>query len=267
LYRLIDYPKQRVLSGALVLLILAILQGSWVYAANFDIKPIKIVLDEKVKLEKLTLKNVSDTAFPIQVTAYEWSQDEKGDDVYTETKDIILFPKILSIQPREEKLIRIGTNVKPGMREKTYRIYVEEMPSPERESQGATIRLFMKIGIPVFINPPRIEDRPDIRAITMKDGKVGIDVSNGGNSHFMVTGVNVQGEDGEGKGRFNRDIGGWYLLSGSSKVYETSIPQEACGAITNLTVELKTNKTTIKRKVPVENTMCGGPQGLIAHAR
>ena len=153
------------------------------------------------------------------------------------------------------------------MREKTYRIYVEEMPSPEKETEGATIRLFMKIGVPVFINPPRIEDRPDIRAITMRDGKVGIDVSNGGNSHFMVTGVNVQGEDSEGKGQFNRDIGGWYLLSGSSKVYETSIPQEACGTLTSLNVELKTNKTTIKRKIPVETTMCGGPQGVIAHAR
>jgi P pilus assembly chaperone PapD len=143
------------------------------------------------------------------------------------------------------------------MQEKTYRIFVEEMPSPDKETQGATIRMFMKIGIPVFINPPRIEDRPDIRNITMRDGKVAIDVSNGGNSHFMVTGINVQGEDSQGKDRFNRDIGGWYLLSGSSKVYETSIPQETCGTITSLTVELKTNKTTIKRKMPVEKAMCG----------
>jgi len=257
MYRYIDYSKQQVLAGALVFLVLSVLSSAGVWAANFDIKPIRIVLDEKVKLEKLTIKNVSDATFPIQVRAYEWSQNEKGEDVYNETKDIIIFPKILSIQKAEEKFIRIGTNVKPGMQEKTYRIFVEEMPSPDRETQGATIRMFMKIGIPVFINPPRIEDRPDIRNITMRDGKVAIDVLNSGNSHFMVTGINVQGEDSQGKDRFNRDIGGWYLLSGSSKVYETSIPQDLCTAITNLNVELKTNKTTIKRKVPVENTMCG----------
>lgn len=236
---------------------LSILFCSGVLAANFDIQPIRIVLDEKVKLEKLTIKNVSDTEFPIQIRAYEWSQNEKGEDVYKETKDIIIFPKILTIKKDEEKIIRIGTNIMPGSRERTYRIYLEEMPSPEREAQGASIRLFMKIGIPVFINPPRVEDKAEIDKISVNNGKVEVTVKNKGNNHFMVTGINVRGENTQGMEPFSRDIGGWYLLSGTSKIYETSIPIDLCSNMTNLNVELKTNKSTIKRSVAMDKSMCG----------
>jgi fimbrial chaperone protein len=228
-------------------------------AANFDIQPIRIVLDEKVKLEKLIIKNVSDVDFPLQIKAYEWSQNEKGEDVYKETNDIITFPKILSIKTGEEKFIRIGSNVPPGTREKTYRIYVEEMPSPEaeKEKQGANVTLFMKIGIPVFINPIKIDDHADIEGLEMINGTLKVKVKNNGNKHFMVTGINVRGENNDGKEPFTRDIGGWYLLSGSTKIYETSIPQDLCDSITNLNVVLKTNKATVKKNIPVEKTMCG----------
>jgi fimbrial chaperone protein len=163
------YIKQRV--GMAIAFCLSVFLGfcQEAMAATFDIQPIRIVLDEKVRLEKLTIRNISDAAFPIQVKAYEWSQNEKGEDVYTETKDIITFPKILSINKGEEKFIRIGTTVPPGTREKTYRIYVEEMPAPEKEKdkQGAKVNLYMKIGIPVFINPIKVDNNAEIEDIEM----------------------------------------------------------------------------------------------------
>jgi fimbrial chaperone protein len=226
-------------------------------AANFDIKPIRIVLDEKVKLEKLTITNVSDTEFPIQIRGYEWSQNEKGEDVYSETKDIIIFPKILSIKQGEERIIRIGTSIRPEAREKTYRLYVEEMPLPETEKAGANIRLFMKVGIPVFINPVKIENHAEIEDMAVVNGKLKVKVRNQGNSHFMVTGVTVRGETNEGKERFARDMGGWYLLNGSRKTYETDVPADVCGAISHLNVEVKTSKVTVKKSIAMDKTMCG----------
>ncbi|MBN1382720.1 MAG: molecular chaperone [Deltaproteobacteria bacterium] len=225
-------------------------------AASFDIKPIRIFLDEKVRLEKLIIKNVSDTKFPIQIKAYEWSQNQKGEDVYSETRDIITFPKILSIDKGQEKIIRIGTNVRPAKIEKTYRIYVEEMPVPDKDNSGTKIRLFMKVGIPVFINPVKIDNRPEIEDMEVVNGKLKVTVINKGNTHFVVTGVAVRGANDEGKELFARDIGGWYLLSGTQKIYETDIPPEACGAISNLRVVLKTSKATVEKNIIMAKDMC-----------
>ncbi len=228
-------------------------------AANFDIQPIRIDLNNKTRLSKLVIKNVSETDFPIQARAYEWSQNEKGEDVYRETQDIIVFPKIMTIAKGEERFIRLGTNVVPGLKEKTYRVYVEEMPSDTTRKEGATIRLFMKVGIPVFIAPTKSEEKADIEGIFVSGGKIQLKVKNSGNSHFIVTGISLLGLNAKGQESFNRHIGGWYLLSGSEKVYETEMPPDSCNAIDQLDIELKTTKTTVRKQFRVEKSMCQSP--------
>jgi P pilus assembly chaperone PapD len=91
----------------------------FVFAASFDIKPVRLELSKETPLEKLVIKNVSDKEFPLQVRVYEWNQNEKGEDVYTETDDIIVFPKIMTIKCDEERYIRVGSKVVPGTTEKT----------------------------------------------------------------------------------------------------------------------------------------------------
>jgi fimbrial chaperone protein len=227
-------------------------------AATFDIKPVRVEFTDKVRLEKLVIKNVSDTDFPVQVHVYEWSQNEKGEDVYGETQDIVVFPKIMTIKKGEERYIRLGANVFPGIKEKTYRVYVEEMPSETKEQQGATVRLFMKVGIPIFITPPnKIEDKAEIESLSMDKGKIQVKVKNSGNSHFIVTGINVRGMNAEGQEAFNRSIGGWYILSGMDKAYETDVPSGACGNISSYDIELKTSKATIKKNLTADKSMCG----------
>jgi fimbrial chaperone protein len=229
------------------------------YAANFDIQPVRIELNGKSRLGKLSIHNVSDIEFPIQVRAYEWSQNEKGEDVYKETQDIIIFPKIMTIAKNEERFIRIGSNVLPGAKEKTYRIYIEEMPSATTIKEGANIRLFMKVGVPVFITPIKTEDKADIEKISINGGKVELKVKNSGNSHFIVTAINLSGLDSGGQAPFKKEIGGWYLLSGTEKVYETTVPIDTCNTITQLNIELKTSKQTIKTEFPMDKSMCNAP--------
>jgi fimbrial chaperone protein len=228
-------------------------------AANFDIQPIRIELNEKAMLGKLTIKNVSDADFTVQTKAYEWSQNEKGDDVYKETPDIIVFPKIMTMAKGEERFIRLGANTHPGTKEKTYRIYVEEIPSSSAEKEGSNIRLYMKIGIPLFIKSSAADDKAEIDNVSMDQGKIHIKVRNSGNSHFIVTGINVSGKNAQGAESFSRDISGWYLLSGSEKIYETEIPADSCGGISNFNIELKTSKSTVKKQFPIEGSMCDAP--------
>jgi fimbrial chaperone protein len=236
-----------------------ILSCSLLPAANFDIQPVRIELNDKARLGKLTIRNVSETDFSIQARVYEWNQNEKGEDVYKETQDIILFPKILTIAKGEERYIRLGTNVQPGAKEKTYRVYVEEMPSNAPQKEGSNIRLYMKVGIPIFIRPPVVEDKVEMDNISMNNGKIHIKVKNAGNSHFVVTGINISGKNALGQESFNRDISGWYLLSGSEMIYETNVPQDCCGAISEFNIELKTSRATVKKQLRVEKAMCDSP--------
>jgi fimbrial chaperone protein len=235
-------------------------------AASFDIQPVRIELNDKAMLGKLTIRNVSDADFSIQIKAFEWSQNEKGDDVYQETPDVIVFPKIMTMAKGEEKYIRLGANVQPGAKEKTYRIYIEEIPSAKTEQNGSNVRLFMKIGVPLFIKPAAVDDKAEIENVSMEKGKIHIKVKNSGNSHFIITGINVRGKTSQGQESFNRDISGWYLLSGSGKTYETEIPQEGCGVISNYNIELKTSKTTIKQQFPADASMCGPAMTTASHS-
>jgi fimbrial chaperone protein len=230
--------------------------------ATFDIHPTRIFLDGKTKLEKLIIKNVGDSDFPVQVKAYKWTQDEKGDDLYEETEDIITFPKILSVKKGEEKVIRIGTNTTVGAVEKTYRIYVEEIPSPEQSTEGANVRLYMKVGVPLFMKPAKNEEQAEIESFSMKNGQVAIKVRNRGNAHLIATHINLSGEDGQGKSSFSQEIGGWYILGGAFKTYEIEIPTEACQKTTKLNVEVKTNNAlTLRESLSLDARKCDKPTG------
>ncbi len=225
--------------------------------ASFDIKPVRLELSNENQLDKLAINNFSDSDFSIQIRAYEWRQNDKGEDVYSETQDIIIFPKITTIKSGEEAYIRIGTKVSAGKTEKPYRIYIEEMPSGGAGKQGANIRLYTKVGIPVFIRPLAVESRVEIENASVNAGILDVKVINGGNTHFIVTGIHVQGFDAAGKASFERDIGGWYLLSGTEKVYSTQIPPEVCGGIRTLNIEVQTKETTLTQQLPLNGNLCG----------
>jgi fimbrial chaperone protein len=229
------------------------------FAANFDIQPVRVEFSDKVRLSKLTIKNVSENEFPIQIKVYEWSQNEKAEDIYKETPDVIIFPKILTIAKAEERIIRLGINAAPGIKEKTYRIYIEEIPSATLPKDGPSVRLFMKVGIPVFVIPQKTEDKAELNDISMDRGKIQMKVKNAGNSHFIVTGVSVRGQNANGDEVYNRDISGWYLLNGSEKMYETEVPANDCNAISNFNIELKTSKSVIKKQLHIDKNMCGAP--------
>ena len=236
-------------------LMLFLLSG-YAHGANFDIKPVKIYFDAQTRIEKLTLKNMSDENFRLQLKAYIWTQGEKGEDLYEETNDIIMFPKILSLKREEERIVRIGTNVTPGEIEKTYRIYIEQMPPTEDEAKGATVRMLMKIGVPLFISPLKKGEKGDVESVSLRNGKAEVKVGNKGNLHFAITGINVTGFDNKGTAVYSTELGVWYLLHNKSRMYEASVPQDTCNGLAKLRVAMRTKDFTRTGEINVERAMC-----------
>ncbi len=227
--------------------------------ASFEIQPIKVFFNARTRTEKLTIRNVSDSDLSLQIAAFKWSQDKEGKDIYEETAEIVIFPRILKIPKGEEKLIRVGTTLGPALREGTYRVYVEELPVEDPQSEGVGLRITMKVGIPVFISPEKADGKAEVESLSMEKGKTAVRVKNTGNSHFIVTSLKVTGRNDQGAEIFSKDFGGWYLLSGVARTYETDIPYPACSKLAKIGVTIKTTRNSVQEELKVTRGMCGTP--------
>jgi len=110
--------------------------------------------------------------------------------------------------------------------------------------------------VPLFISPLKADAKGKIESITMKNGKVNVVVKNDGNLHFILKSIIIKGKNLKGEEIFKKELGGWYLLSGISRLYTTPIPQEVCKKTVRLDIEVKTDRFNVDGKVDVDKTMC-----------
>jgi len=227
------------------------------FAADFNINPVKIFFDAKQKSTILRVKNNAEEKLTLQINAVAWSQDEDGKDIYSQTEDIIVFPKIFAMEKDEERIIRIGIKVPPAIHEKTYRIYLEEIPPPQELTlTGATLRTLMKVGVPVFIAPLKASPEGKIEKADISQGTLAFLVVNKGNLHYLMKGVKIEGFDKEGTQVFKTDLGGWYVLSGRSKQLSFKVPRENCIKIANLKIEVTADVVSLRESLHVQPEMC-----------
>jgi fimbrial chaperone protein len=226
-----------------------------IFSANFSVKPIRIFLDSKNKTSILTVANNSEESITMQLRAYTWTQDEKGKDLYDLTKDIILFPRILIIKKQEEKIIRLGTRIPPGEYEKTYRLYIEEIPV-QKETGTIAVRMILKMGVPIFIKPLKTEPKGSIEKIKLEKGKLAFSLKNSGNVHFIVRSITLRGINASGKEVFKTERGSGYLHSKRVKGFTFDIPVENCLQIKNLKIAVDTDRTSMTGGLDVLEEMC-----------
>jgi fimbrial chaperone protein len=224
-------------------------------AGEFRVAPIRLDFDKDVKTSVVTVSNEGADAINLQMKAFEWTQDAEGKDVYTETNDLIFFPRLMKLKKGEERTLRAGTRVSAVAREKTYRLFVEEIPAPAK-SDGVNIRIALRFGIPVFIKPFKEESGVVIESIGASGGAVNAVVRNTGNVHVMISSVTLRGVDSSGKELFAQQLGGWYLLNGASRQYSTAIPVESCVALARLDAEVSTDGTNLSGTLPASAASC-----------
>jgi fimbrial chaperone protein len=226
-------------------------------AVDFTVNPVTISFDAGQKTTILTVKNQSDESLTLQLSAFRWAQDEDGKDGYIPTNDIVLFPKILTIEKESERLIRMGIQVPPGSVEKTYRIYLEEIPQPQQALSGsAVLRTVMKIGVPVFVSPVKKDAMGEIDKLELTKGNLMISVHNSGNYHFIIKSVTVKGIDDSGRAIYSNEFGGWYLLEGRARVFRTKVPEDICRKVRQFHVDVSADILSLKEKLNVLQGQC-----------
>ena len=246
----------RIVRGAPLMVVLFFAAGN-AFPGEFRVTPIRLEFTANAKSGVITVINEGKTKMNLQVSASEWTQDGKGKDVYTETSDIVFYPKIMALEAGEQRVIRAGAKGPQPLREKTYRLFIEEIPDQKKAEEGKSqVSIVIRFAPPIFVRPIVESRSGSLEKVELAKGKLTVVVKNTGNVHGTITAVALLGKASDGQKVYAKDIAGWYLLNGASRPYEVIIPQDACIQASTLEVTVKADTFTLSRTVNVLKEMC-----------
>ncbi|MCM0081677.1 fimbria/pilus periplasmic chaperone [Geomonas sp. Red32] len=264
------FPRVRRLSNWLltapllvVLSLPAFLPDTPACAGEWRVTPIRVFFERGARSGIVNVENDGDTPLVLQVKAVEWTQDATGADRYVDSNDLIFFPKQLTVPPKDQRLIRLGLKGGAVLRERTFRLYVEEVPklqSPEdkKAAMGATVSVNIRFAIPIFITPAKEVNAAGISKAELKGGTVTVAVANNGNQHFRVNSLEVTGKNASGATTFSRKADGWYVLNGATRSFSVAVPEEGCRASETIVVTGDADRAGVplKSELKVDRNNC-----------
>ncbi len=224
-------------------------------AGDWRVIPIRLFLGPQIKNDSVRLINNASEPLNLQMNATVWSQNEQGEDVYENTSDIIFFPRVLSIPPGEERLLRVGYKFPAVAAEKTYRLFIEEIPnaSPEQVSQ---VMVAVRFGLPIFVAPPNTKKSATIEAVNLANGEVTARVKNNGNIHLLPSKVAISGKNAAGETVFSQDMRAWYILTSNQRSFNATISPEECNNASSLHFEFVSGSLQLTDEKPLSKSDC-----------
>jgi len=236
-------------------------QSAATLAGDFSVTPIRIFLDKDRKADVVTVRNNGTVPLQFQIRPKAWTQDASGEDVYSETADLLAFPRLMTLKGGEERDIRIGMKIPPGATEKTYRVYITELPPTNRADEtggsAANVGLLINFGAPVFFAPFNPAPALEVARFDLTDGRINAALVNSGNIRLFVEEMTVIGFDASGAEVYRESIPERYLLAGTTKSYTRDIPERECQALAVVSYSVRTDKLSANAKKDVDKNSCG----------
>lgn len=224
-------------------------------ASTFTVNPTQVALSAQTSSRLVTLRNQSQETLRFQVSTFFWSQTPQGEMVLAPTRDVVVFPSLLTLAAGEERRIRVGFTGPIGATEVTYRIFVEELPpSSPVISTDRGVRVLTRMGIPVFIQPSRPMGRIELTAPQLQSGRLSFALRNTGNVHVLPRNIKLRGTDTTGAVVLEQSVPGWYVLADSVRNYEFELPAASCPDLASLSVHVQVGDTTLEERL----TSAGG---------
>lgn len=211
-------------------------------AGSFNIVPTRLFLKPDEKTAVIRIRNGGEDALTLQLDARLWRQGADGTDLYDATKDILVFPKIVTLPPGEVQVVRLGYRGETVEgAERTYRLFVEELPVGE-PGGDVLIRVLLRVGVPIFIQPADTLTDWAIADARLRRGAAELDIRNAGSRHARIGELVATGFDDAGNELFEANGSGWYVLPGSTRTMSVALPEEPCRNMRRLVVRAKTQQ-------------------------
>jgi fimbrial chaperone protein len=181
-------------------------------AASLQVAPVRLSVPAGAATSKVTLRNTGAEAIDAQVRIFKWVQ-EKGKDRLVETRDVVISPPILKLEPNKSNVIRIVRTTKAPVRgEEAYRLMVDQLP-PAGDGRGKVISFVLRYSIPVFFGGAGGNAELDW-SVEMKNGKPILTVVNTGSGHARISNLSLKPQGGKPVSYGNGLIG--YVLANST---------------------------------------------------
>jgi fimbrial chaperone protein len=200
------------------------------HAASLRVYPVRIVLSPKEPVQTMRIQNGGVEAARLQVRVFSWRQAADGKDVFEETRDVLVNPGLFEIAGQGEQIARFGLRTDPATVEKSYRVFLEEVPG-SRPTEPGEVRTLLRISIPIFVPAPQAVGRLTWRAWATGPRKMTLAIGNDGTAHVQITRLALARKGGTKLGAGDMSI---YLLPGASQriTLDVDAPVRAGEALT-----------------------------------
>lgn len=192
-------------------------------AADLQISPVSIAFKPGQSAAGITLQNQGESPVYGQVRAFQWTQRD-GEDVLTETADVIVSPPIIEVAPRAMQTIRlVRRGAAPAAGEGTYRLLIDEIPRDGGQASGVDILL--RYSVPVFMLPAG-NPAPQLAWTVLRDnGEWTLRVRNSGTLHAQLGATRLRNTAGTDFDISKGLLG--YVLPGQQRSWKLPVPKDA----------------------------------------
>lgn len=210
-------------------------------AGTYQVSPVRIELPHVAGSALVEVRNTGPDALRFQVTAFAWTQSPDGQMELGPTKDVIFYPSLFSLAPGQRRGLRVAAPGSPAQVERTYRLVIEELPPLRAAAKGSgalQLQIRTRNVLPIFVAPGQPAAAMHIEGRGVSNGRYRVDVVNTGNVRFMLRKALVTGRAADGAVLFERDLVGWYVLSGGHRRFELDLPSESCRRLRAISIEV-----------------------------
>lgn len=206
------------------------------HASGLRVTPLRLDVSSQQRSAELRLQNLTENGLPVEITVFSWRQ-ENGQDIYEPTRDLFFAPPIIRIPPAGAQTVRfLLTGTLPEQSERSYRVYVEELPASSSQPRSSTMSFRMRFGIPLFVAAKQpSKPKLALNAVQHDNGQWQIPISNTGNGHLRVSQLLLLSDttppDGAPESALAEaaaaDSGSHYLLPGSQQQWTLKLKEPA----------------------------------------
>ena len=224
-------------------------------AGDLDIVPVVVDLGSS-RSTLVTVRNAAKERGRYELRAFAWEESPIGQMKLEPAQDLLVFPPVLDLAPGQERKVRIGTTAVSGERERTWRVFIEEILPAATAQEATRLRTRLSVGLPVFLAPTRRLSGAEIAGLGVEHGKVTFLVRNGGTVRVRPSSVRVVVTDARDRPVLEKSFQGWYVLAGGDRLYEVDVPPDLCSKARTVTATAALDGQTIEARQAVLGGAC-----------
>jgi fimbrial chaperone protein len=225
-------------------------------AGELEVSPVLVELNGSRRSAIVSIKNTAQASARYQVRAYAWGQDDQGTMQLAETKDVVVFPPLVELGSGEERKLRIGISAAPAATEKSYRVFVEELPPPESPDAPGQVRVLTRIGVPIFFAPTKALTKGEVGFLSAGAGRAEIRIRNTGTVRLRPAAVTLYGVAVDGTRTFVSELHPWYVLAAGERQYQAQIPADACARTRELRATVTVDPAPLEASLRLSDGAC-----------